>query len=159
MDALFSPCVKRQLAVRKLFGGIWQEKNWPGSTGKTTGRTVFTTTTTTGPGTCGGTSTGGTTTPTIPKSGSFGQITDGSYADKLTMQYYYNQYPNAINDLQITQICNDDNSMNGGFKFSSSDCVMTACAKVASEKLGRDVSLKEINYLIKIRMAILNFMK
>ena len=63
------------------------------------------------------------------------------------MQYYYNQYPNAINDLQITQICNDDNSMNGGFKFSSSGCVMTACAKVASEKLGRDVSLKEINKL------------
>ena len=49
------------------------------------------------------------------------------------MQYYYNQYPNAINDLQITQICNDDNSMNGGFKFSSSGCVMTACANAAQQ--------------------------
>ena len=81
------------------------------------------------------------------KSGKFAQITDGSYADLLTMQYYTHQYANAQNDLEITQICNDDNYMNGDNKFSTSGCLMTDCAKVVSEKSGQDYTLKEINDL------------
>ena len=102
--------------------------------------------TTGGSGNTGG-NCGGNSGNTIPRSGKFGQITDGSYADKLTMQYYTHQYANAQNDLEITQICNDDNYMNGDNKFSTSGCLMTDCAKVVSEKSGRDYTLKEINDL------------
>lgn len=147
MDALFSPCVKRQLAIPELFGGIWQEKNGTGSTGKTNGETGSTTTTSTGTGTCGGTSTGGTTTPTIPSSGNFGQITDGSYADKLTMQYYkdgnveINPFYSETSAIAQTH----DSEMNGNYSFSKSGCLMTCTAKVISEKSGKQIYLRDIN--------------
>ena len=84
---------------------------------------------------------------TIDKtSGLFGQITDGSYADELTMQYYSNKYPKAKNDYEITQIFNLDNSMNGNKNcFSKKGCLMTAIAKIASEITGKVIDLLEIN--------------
>ena len=72
---------------------------------------------------------------TIDKtSGSFGQITDGSYADKLTMQKYskepYKYHPHL------------DEKMNGsGNTFSHQGCKMTAAAKIASEVSGQDIDL------------------
>lgn len=65
-------------------------------------------------------------------SGMFGQITDGSYADKLTMQKYsketYKYQPNL------------DEKMNGdGNTFSTKGCLMTAVAKIASEVSGKEI--------------------
>ena len=64
----------------------------------------------------------------------FGQITDGSYADKLTMQKYskepYKYQPHL------------DEKMNGnGNTFSHQGCKMTAAAKIASEVTGKDVDI------------------
>ena len=68
-------------------------------------------------------------------SGMFGQITDGSYADKLTMQYYRkNKDKYGI----FTDFLDD--SMNG-----KEGCKMTAVAKVASQASGTDVGLYDIN--------------
>ena len=72
-------------------------------------------------------------------SGKFGQITDGSYADKLTMQYYKN------NKEYMFHHGAKDDAMNGGYLFSKAGCLMTAVAKVASEKTGEDIPLVEIN--------------
>ena len=65
-------------------------------------------------------------------SGMFGQITDGSYADKLTMQKYskepYKYHPHL------------DEKMNGdGNTFSTKGCLMTAVAKIASEVSGKEI--------------------
>ena len=62
----------------------------------------------------------------------FGQITDGSYADKLTMQKYskepYKYHPHL------------DEKMNGdGNTFSTKGCLMTAVAKIASEVSGKEI--------------------
>ena len=67
-------------------------------------------------------------------SGMFGQITDGSYADKLTMQKYskepYKYHPHL------------DEKMNGsGNTFSHQGCKMTAAAKVASEITGKEIDM------------------
>ena len=75
---------------------------------------------------------GGNSGNTIPRSGKFGQITDGSYADKLTMQIYknnpYKYQPNL------------DEKMNGdGYCFSKKGCLMTAVAKLASEISGKEI--------------------
>ncbi|MCR5494549.1 MAG: hypothetical protein K6F15_02840 [Treponema sp.] len=104
-----------------------------------------------GGGICGGTETpddgetgGEITNPddTIDKtSGSFGQITDGSYADKLTMQYYKK---NKEKYGVFTDFFDD--SMNGKEElFSKEGCLMTDVAKVASEVSGKEIKLTEIN--------------
>ena len=80
---------------------------------------------------------------TKPQSGKFGQITDGSYADKLTMQYYVNHKEKYGNFTGLL-----DASMNGeNNRFSTDGCKMAAAAKVASEVTGIDVDLSEINYV------------
>ena len=67
-------------------------------------------------------------------SGMFGQITDGSYADTLTMQKYKNEPYKYQPNL--------DEKMNGdGNTFSHQDCKMTAAAKIASEVTGKDVDI------------------
>lgn len=74
-------------------------------------------------------------------SGMFGQITDGSYADRLTMQYY-------VKNKKKYGVFTDffDDSMNGKEElFSKEGCKMTAAAKVASQASGTDVGLYEIN--------------
>ena len=71
----------------------------------------------------------------------FGQITDGSYADKLTMQYYKK---NKDKYGVFTDFFDD--SMNGKEElFSKEGCKMTAVAKVASQASGTDVGLYDIN--------------
>lgn len=65
-------------------------------------------------------------------SGMFGQITDGSYADKLTMQKYKNEPYKYQPNL--------DEKMNGdGNTFSHQGCLMTAVAKIASEVSGKEI--------------------
>lgn len=65
-------------------------------------------------------------------SGMFGQITDGSYADKLTMQKYKNEPYKYQPNL--------DEKMNGdGNTFSIKGCLMTAVAKIASEVSGKEI--------------------
>ena len=84
----------------------------------------------------------------------FGQITDGSYADKLTMQKYsketYKYQPNL------------DEKMNGdGNTFSTKGCLMTAVAKIASEVSGKEIDpYLDVNQkLIRIRMENFLLMK
>ena len=80
-------------------------------------------------------------TLTYKTSGLFGQITDGSYADKLTMQFYRK---NKDKYGVFTDFFDD--SMNGKEElFSKEGCKMTAAAKVASQATGTDVGLYEIN--------------
>lgn len=79
--------------------------------------------------------------PTTIESGTFAQITDDSYAGRLTMQYYRNN-PSYMFHPEV-----NDNSMNGGYLFSESGCLMTAVAKVASEITGKEISLIGINNL------------
>ena len=65
-------------------------------------------------------------------SGMFGQITDGSYADELTMQKYKNEPYKYQPHL--------DEKMNGeGNTFSTKGCLMTAVAKIASEVSGKEI--------------------
>ena len=80
-------------------------------------------------------------------SGMFGQITDGSYADKLTMQYYkdgnveINPFYSETSAIAQTH----DSEMNGNYSFSKSGCLMTCTAKVISEKSGKQIYLRDIN--------------
>lgn len=65
-------------------------------------------------------------------SGMFGQITDGAYADTLTMQKYKNEPYKYQPNL--------DEKMNGdGNTFSTKGCLMTAVAKIASEVSGKEI--------------------
>ena len=65
-------------------------------------------------------------------SGMFGQITDGAYADELTMQKYKNEPYKYQPNL--------DEKMNGdGNTFSHQGCLMTAVAKIASEVSGKEI--------------------
>lgn len=65
-------------------------------------------------------------------SGMFDQITDGSYADTLTMQKYKNEPYKYQPNL--------DEKMNGdGNTFSTKGCLMTAVAKIASEISGKEI--------------------
>lgn len=75
------------------------------------------------------------TQPTkIVATGTFGQITDGSYADELTMQKYKNEPYKYQQGL--------DEKMNGeGNSFSKQGCKMTAAAKIASEVSGNDIDI------------------
>ena len=109
-------------------------------------------TTQNGGGTCSRTSkpktdSGATTTPTIPASGSFGQITDGSYADKLTMQYYMNgnieARPFYIDSPGTSKM--HDYEMYGDNRFSTDGCLITCVTKVVSEKSGKTVYLTDIS--------------
>ena len=82
-------------------------------------------------------------------SGKFGQITDGSYADKLTMQYYKNNKEHMFHPGA------KDDAMNGKYKgkdgkehectFSKVGCKEVASAKIASEMVGDDVPLVTVN--------------
>ena len=83
-------------------------------------------------------------------SGSFGQITDGSYADLLTMQYYKNNpsymfHPGA-NDEAMYGIYTDGDKTHDCI-FSKVGCVEAGTAKMSSEILGEDVPLIYINNL------------
>ena len=126
-----------------------------------------TTTVTTGEPVVGGSSSGGSTgnssgtngdnasdpsepqTPNTPgqtealSSGKFGQITDGSYADNLTMQYYIKDFPWTNGEII-------DSFMNGTYigtdgkehtcKFSLLGCKEIGSAMMGSEFLGENVS-------------------
>ena len=81
-------------------------------------------------------------------SGMFGQITDGSYADKLTMQYYKNK-PGYMFHPEV-----NDEAMYGTYTvgeethdciFSKVGCIETASAKIASELTGDEIPLISIN--------------
>ncbi len=81
-------------------------------------------------------------------SGMFGQITDGSYADELTMQYYKNK-PGYMFHPGV-----NDEAMYGTYTvgeethdciFSKVGCIETASAKIASELTGDEVPLISIN--------------
>ena len=99
-----------------------------------------------GGGTCStGTTpkTNGGTTTTIPSSGNFGQITDGSYADKLTMQYYLKHFPwtnGEIIDSFMYGTYVDHNGVEQQCKFSTVGCKEIGSAKIGSELLGENVS-------------------
>lgn len=82
-------------------------------------------------------------------SGMFGQITDGTYADRLTMQYYINQHTadGDVTDKIMNDTKGENNEIIEAHSFSTDGCLMTVCAKIASEKLGRNVQLIEINNL------------
>ena len=100
-----------------------------------------------GGGICGGTETPGDgetggeiTNPddTIDKtSGLFGQITDGSYADLLTMQYYKNQH---TVDGELTDGFSNDKSL-----YSKEGCLMTSVAKVLSQLTNTKITPLDIN--------------
>ena len=88
------------------------------------------------------------TQPTkIVATGTFGQITDGSYADELTMQYYkdgkieINPFYTETSEMAKLH----DFEMNGNRKFSEEGCLMTATAKIVSELSGKEVYLREVN--------------
>ncbi len=116
--------------------------------------TVGTHTISHGGGSCGVTTVGGScsktsdpkepetpVSPTTIESGTFAQITDGSYADKLTMQYYVN---NKAKYGVFTDFL--DGSMNGKKElFSKKGCKMAAGAKIASEITGSEIGLYEVN--------------
>ena len=88
---------------------------------------------------------------TIDKtSGSFGQITDGSYADELTMQYYKNHpsymfHPGANDEAMYGTYIGGDQTHD--CIFSKVGCVEAGVAKMSSEILGEDVPLIYINNL------------
>ena len=88
---------------------------------------------------------------TIDKTrGSFGQITDGSYADKLTMHYYKNGNieigPFYCETPEIAKM--HDSEMNGGLLFSKEGCLMTCTAKAISEECDDEIYLRDINRLV-----------
>ena len=108
-------------------------------------------------GNCGGTCSGSNTTGTeiiqneeknpIIENGKFGQITDGSYADDLTMQYYKNL--NSVDGEVSDKFMNDKKNSEGNIveqnSFSTDGCKMSGAAKIASEITGRNISLLDIN--------------
>ena len=75
---------------------------------------------------------------TIDKtSGLFGQITDGSYADLLTMQYYKNQH---TVDGELTDGFSNDKSL-----YSKEGCLMTSVAKALSQLTNTKITPLDIN--------------
>ena len=83
-------------------------------------------------------------------SGLFGQITDGSYADLLTMQYYKNNpsymfHPGANDEAMYGTYIGGDQTHD--CIFSKVGCVEAGTAKMSSEILGEDVPLIYINNL------------
>lgn len=112
-----------------------QRQFYPGSDGKSKENNGKDASSSSGGGTCS------SKNDTDKLSGMFGQITDGSYADRLTMQYY-------VKNKKKYGVFTDffDDSMNGKEElFSKEGCKMTAAAKVASQASGTDVGLYEIN--------------
>ena len=78
---------------------------------------------------------------------SFGQITDGSYADNLTMQYYLKDFPWSNGELIDTFMYGTYSDKNGETqecKFSLVGCKEAGAAKIGSEILGENVSLMTI---------------
>ncbi|MCR5495194.1 MAG: hypothetical protein K6F15_06105 [Treponema sp.] len=74
-------------------------------------------------------------------SGMFGQITDGSYADTLTMQYYKNMH--TVDGYVTNEVMSDTKDGNNEVidvnSFSTDACLMTGIAKIVSEKTGKDI--------------------
>ena len=100
----------------------------------------------------GGTCSAGTQTPPVENpntektSGKFAQITDGSYADNLTMQFY--KKLGTVKGMEYDSAMNDGKEQNGNvidFLFSSTGCLMAGTAKIASEATGQNISLLDIN--------------
>jgi len=80
-------------------------------------------------------------------SGNFGQITDGSYADNLTMQCYKNEpykYQPGI-DEKMNDTKDSDGKVIDENTFSKDGCKMAGAAKIASEITGENVSLLDVN--------------
>ncbi len=75
--------------------------------------------------------------PIDKTSGLFGQITDGSYADLLTMQYYKNQH---TVDGELTDGFSNDKSL-----YSKEGCLMTSVAKVLSQLTNTKITPLDIN--------------
>lgn len=102
-------------------------------------------------GNCGGTCSGSNTTGTeiiqneeknpIIENGKFGQITDGRYADDLTMQYY----KNTPDDELMYGTTKDDDGNDVENVFSKKGCMEAAVAKVLSEISGKPILLTDIN--------------
>ena len=75
--------------------------------------------------------------------GMFGQITDGSYADELTMQYYLKHFPwtnGEVVDSFMYGTYVDHNGVEQQCKFSTVGCKEIGSAKIGSEFLGENVS-------------------
>lgn len=93
---------------------------------------------------------GGNSGNTIPRSGKFGQITDGSYADNLTMQYYLNGNGEIglfyCESPEIAKM--HDSEMNGKQLFSQKGCLMTCTAKTVSQECDDEIYLRDINRLV-----------
>lgn len=87
------------------------------------------------------------TQPTkIVATGTFGQITDGSYADELTMQYYKRSSSDAYcDDWMFGSHIDKDTKEVIGNKFSEVGCKEACTAKILSEISGHKVTLVEIN--------------
>ena len=94
-----------------------------------------------------GTSSGASQTNSPKKSGKFGQITDGSYADKLTMHYYKSW--GTVDGTVTNSVMNNTKNANGEVIdeniFSKDGCLMTAVAKVLSEKTGKNITPLDVN--------------
>ena len=94
-----------------------------------------------------GTSSGASQTNSPRKSGKFGQITDGSYADKLTMHYYKSW--GTVDGTVTNSVMNNTKNANGEVIdeniFSKDGCLMTAVAKVLSEKTGKNITPLDVN--------------
>lgn len=65
------------------------------------------------------------------------------------MQYYINQHTadGDVTDKIMNDTKGENNEIIEAHSFSTDGCLMTVCAKIASEKLGRNVQLIEINNL------------
>ena len=81
------------------------------------------------------------------KAGQFGQITDGSYADYLTMQFYkdYGTVDGEVTDAYMNNEKDSSGKVSCKNSFSKYGCLMTAAAKVLSEVSGEEISLLDIN--------------
>lgn len=97
--------------------------------------------TTGGSGNTGG-NCGGNSGNTIPRSGKFGQITDGSYADKLTMQYYKNIGDDVSDSAMYGQHKDKNTEKLVDNKFSQVGCKEAGVAKIISQLENRYVDMK-----------------
>nr|MCR5400513.1 hypothetical protein [Treponema sp.] len=81
-----------------------------------------------------------------PVSGSFEKLTEGSYQDDLTMQYYLKQ--GIVDRFAIDASMNDEIDANGNIKYanyySKHGCVMTGIAKILSEMSGKRIDIDYI---------------
>ncbi len=91
----------------------------------------------------------------LPSSGKFAQITDGTYQDMLTMQYYKDENNlDIIPQVLDPSVIKDwfDREMNGDMRFSEKGCLITAVTKIISELTGKK-TLRDVNDIIDVSPA------